>query len=163
MRLAEKKDYIWQMDFSQMLAKLSNKKFPHPYAYLWQKEVAEKAIERYRRFLYIQVKYKEDFKFIPPTLEIDEIWHSHILETRRYHQDCQILFGEYFHHYPYFGLDNPEKPGADFKTLGKAFAITQKLFFIEFNEVLTEPKIDTIFKELGLSSLSEVELREKLF
>lgn len=163
MNLAEKKAYIWNMDFSQMLEKLINTKFPHPYAYLWEKDAATKAIEKYRKFLFIQAKYRHDFEYIPPTLELDEIWHNHILETKRYHKDCDILFGEYFHHYPYFGLDNPEKPGADFKTLGNALAITSKLFLIEFQELLTEPKIDEVFKELGLKNLSEKEKREKLF
>ena len=39
-----------------------------------------------------------------PNGDIDEIWHMHILDTRAYMADCNALFGEYLHHYPYFGM-----------------------------------------------------------
>jgi hypothetical protein len=32
--------------------------------------------------------------------EIDDIWHQHVLDTRKYHADCQHLFGFYLHHVP---------------------------------------------------------------
>ncbi len=35
---------------------------------------------------------------------MDEVWHAHILDTRRYAADCDCVFGEFIHHYPYFGL-----------------------------------------------------------
>ena len=39
-----------------------------------------------------------------PTLDIDEMWHTHILDTQKYMADCATLFGRYIHHYPFMGL-----------------------------------------------------------
>lgn len=61
-------------------------------------------------------------------LEVDEIWHHHILDTRQYFRDCLQIFGYYFHHYPYFGIrGEPDKQNLDL-----AFDVTQELHEIEF-------------------------------
>jgi hypothetical protein len=151
MNLEEKKDYIMKMDFSMLIKKLSNDKLPHPYQYLWQRQDVLDAVERYRKYLFILVKYQNDYPTIPPTYEIDEIWHNHILETKRYQQDCEALFGHYLHHYPYYGLDNPAHLGVDFKTMHKGFQLTKTLFLVEFQEVLQEPKRDEILEFLGMA------------
>jgi hypothetical protein len=39
-----------------------------------------------------------------PSQDIDRVWHHHILDTMKYAQDCQMLFGYFLHHFPYFGL-----------------------------------------------------------
>lgn len=56
------------------------------------------AIEDYQRFLVLRVLYPD--KRIRPTTGTDALWHAHILDTRRYHADCQAIFGEYLHHDP---------------------------------------------------------------
>ena len=56
----------------------------------------------YRRFLHLHLLYPG--LEIVPTKLIDEVWHQHILDTRAYAKDCQELFGEFLHHYPYFGM-----------------------------------------------------------
>lgn len=43
-----------------------------------------------------------------PTRLIDTVWHHHILDTEKYIEDCQRLFGRYVHHYPYSGLFGEE-------------------------------------------------------
>jgi|GEM_PF-1353136 len=59
-----------------------------------------------------------------PTVEIDEMWHAHILDTYKYMEDCQRIFGHYLHHFPYLGLRGEEdKADADEK-----FAATRARF-----------------------------------
>ncbi len=137
-----KKHYIEQLDFSKMINKLINQSIPNPYnSYQWERVALEQAVNRYKKYLFILVKYKNDYDMLPPTLEIDEIWHHHILDTQKYMDDCQFLYGQYLHHYPYFGL---EEQGTNYKVIYEALQRTRKLFFLEFNEELIEPKQDEI-------------------
>ncbi len=32
--------------------------------------------------------------------EIDLFWHEHILDTKKYKQDCEMVFGRFLHHVP---------------------------------------------------------------
>lgn len=87
------------------------------------------AIEKwYKRFLILNFLYPE--KKIVPTKEIDEFWHTHILDTHKYIDDCQLLFGEYLHHFPYFG----ERGANDENNLKASFLETLALFELNFNE-----------------------------
>jgi hypothetical protein len=61
---------------------------------------------------------------------MDAVWHQHILDTRDYHVDSQAVFGEYFHHYPYFGMNGPQ----DAQNLLNAFAETKALYARTFGE-----------------------------
>jgi hypothetical protein len=60
----------------------------------------------YRRFLHLHLQYPS--LEIVPTKLIDEVWHQHILDTRAYAKDCEDMFGEFLHHYPYFGMRGEE-------------------------------------------------------
>ncbi len=101
----------------------------HYLGYKWLKKDAALACKLYRNFLCLNVKYKET-NILVPSEEIDEIWHNHILETKKYAEDCMHIFGSYFHHYPYLGFDDETTR----KDLNKAFANSQKLYFQEFGE-----------------------------
>jgi len=68
----------------------------------WSLQRAEKAVENYKRYMAI-TKALGGVQLVPNG-DIDEIWHMHILDTRAYMRDCDALFGEYLHHYPYFGM-----------------------------------------------------------
>ena len=72
----------------------------------WNLERAEKAILDYQRYMAV-TKALGGIQLVP-NAGIDEIWHMHILDTRAYMQDCDALFGEYLHHYPYFGMLSEE-------------------------------------------------------
>ena len=65
----------------------------------------------------------------PGAKDIDEFWHQHILDTKKYRDDCKKIFGEYFDHYPYFGID--EK--SNYTDLENAFTKMQELYAKEFN------------------------------
>jgi hypothetical protein len=49
---------------------------------------------------------------IVPCAIVDEIWHAHILDTLAYHEDCDAIFGEYLHHFPYFGMRGEDDAAA---------------------------------------------------
>lgn len=68
----------------------------------WTEVRAEKAVLNYQRYMAV-TKALGGLQLVP-NADIDEIWHMHILDTRAYATDCEALFGELLHHYPYFGM-----------------------------------------------------------
>lgn len=97
----------------------------------WLKSEVEEAEKLYRNFLFLQFKYPDEK--LPPSEDIDEFWHNHILDTARYRRDCEHIFGHYLDHYPYFGIDG--KSNQD--DLDKAFNRTQELHQQEFGFLIT--------------------------
>ncbi|WNZ27473.1 glycine-rich domain-containing protein-like [Leptolyngbya sp. NK1-12] len=95
----------------------------------WPLAQTTHAIEQYRRFLFLHHRYPT--AQLVPSQEIDQVWHIHILDTAKYRQDCQFLFGRFIDHYPYFGL----RGEADRQAMEHAFAHTQALFEQCFQEV----------------------------
>lgn len=127
-------DYINNMDMSKIEEKLQKK---DPLVSVeWSEQEVCQAIRYYKNFLILNVKYGDQKKIIPPSLEMDEIWHHHILDTRKYITDCNNIFGYYFHHYPYFGTRGED----DKKALDLTFNITQELHLEEFGEYIYEIK-----------------------
>lgn len=80
----------------------------------------------YRKFLALTIRYPE--RKLCPNGPVDEFWHAHILDTQKYAADCEQLFGEMLHHYPYFGMRSAE----DKANLDRAFADTVDLFIRHF-------------------------------
>ena len=89
--------YLHRLDFDPIIKKMVREEG-------WARADAEDCAGLYRNFLLLKLKYGKQYK-IPPTREIDIFWHHHILDTRQYIKDCQAIFGEYLHHYPYAGID----------------------------------------------------------
>ncbi|MBD2121481.1 glycine-rich domain-containing protein-like [Trichocoleus sp. FACHB-262] len=88
----------------------------------WTKLQATRAIARYLGFLYLVGQYPR--LQLVPTQEIDQVWHQHILDTHKYAEDCQHLFGRFIHHFPYLGT----RGEADQQDWQRAYALTQVLF-----------------------------------
>ena len=88
----------------------------------WSREQTTQAISRYLMFLTLIHLYPNR-QFVP-SQEIDCVWHFHIIDTIKYAQDCQMLFGRFIHHFPYFG----SRDAADKKNLERIFEQTQLLF-----------------------------------
>jgi len=88
----------------------------------WTFEQTNRAIRHYSMFLFLINLYPE--RKLVPTKEIDRVWHHHILDTMKYAEDCEMLFGRFIHHFPYFG----KRGKADKNNLHAAFAETQTLF-----------------------------------
>ncbi|HEJ0329401.1 glycine-rich domain-containing protein-like [Serratia marcescens] len=133
MQKAEFQDKTSSLDFTWIIKKLTQKD-PNV-AKLWTKEGVEDAIMQYKNFMFLLYKYhgREDLKLVP-SIEVDEIWHHHILDTRSYARDCSNIYGYFMHHFPYFGMRGDD----DFKDLNACFAKTQEIYFEEFGEYMFE-------------------------
>lgn len=128
--LDESFEHIQRLDFSMIIYKITQ---PDPsIAMLWDEESAIEATRYYKNYLWLLRKYSELHSVIPPSIEIDEIWHHHILDTYQYEKDCLMIFGQFLHHYPYFGMRGEQ----DKIDLHNQFEITQQLHFKEFGEYI---------------------------
>ncbi|MCY4543284.1 MAG: hypothetical protein OXB95_12980 [Rhodobacteraceae bacterium] len=112
-------DKVAKLDFSMLKGKLGIEKN-------WSPEHQTEVEDLYRRFLALNMVYRE--QKICPTGPIDDFWHAHILDTRAYERDCNELFGEYLHHFPYFGMRGPD----DRAELETAFENSRSLFISHF-------------------------------
>jgi hypothetical protein len=94
----------------------------------WSREYVDQMAIEYKRFLTLSVKYPEET--IAPSKDIDKFWHGHILDTMKYAEDCQNVFGYFLHHFPYFGMRGEE----DAANLAEAGKTTNRLYENEFGE-----------------------------
>ena len=65
----------------------------------WSMEQTSQAIVNYKRFLLEH--YLEPDTDLRPSKLVDQVWHVHILDTQKYLEDCNWLFGYLVHHFPY--------------------------------------------------------------
>ena len=119
--------YFAGLDCSFIHLKLTSAHYELPY---WPESLAKHCVELYRRFLWLHHQYPQE-KLVP-TRDIDECWHIHILNTKQYAQDCETLFGHYFHHQPADPANETE-----IENLQQQFERTQQLYLTEFGEELT--------------------------
>jgi len=68
----------------------------------WEIEKVDRITLDYRCFL--QAVRNAPDELLAPSKDVDLFWHHHILDTRKYIEDCQNLFGKYIHHFPYSGI-----------------------------------------------------------
>lgn len=73
--------------FSDRLAKENN----------WTKEFAKKAIFEYKKFVFLA---KHAGHPVTPSLEVDEVWHLHLIYTRSYWDDMCKAIDFQLHHGP---------------------------------------------------------------
>lgn len=88
----------------------------------WSVEKLDDVEKQYKGFLHVCKNYPQ--LDVMPTQNIDEFWHTHILDTEKYMEDCNNIFGHYLHHYPYVGMTGPE----DEERANKVFEITKAIF-----------------------------------
>lgn len=116
---------IQGLDFTDLTEKMCQ---PNKFAAaIWEKGAAIRASKLYKNWLWLIRKFAAEYFPLPPSLEIDEIWHRHIFETNRYVWDCKAIFGVFLHHNPY------PKEDTDMK---KGFENTKLLYKQEFGEDL---------------------------
>ncbi|MDP3793516.1 MAG: hypothetical protein Q8R07_02060 [Candidatus Uhrbacteria bacterium] len=112
-----------RLDLEPIIFKLTHSGEGHG----WTREKAERIAPIYKRFLFLTVTAGEP---IVPTLDIDDFWHAHILDTRKYMADCDKIFGFYLHHFPYFGL----RGDIDAANLRHAAERTRTLYLEHYGE-----------------------------
>jgi hypothetical protein len=112
-------DRVSQLDFTMLKRKMIEEQN-------WTSEFCDEVESLYRRFLALNARYPD--RKICPTGPIDAFWHAHILDTRAYVRDCGVVFGEYLHHFPYFGMRGPDDRAA----LENAFRESVEMFIAHF-------------------------------
>jgi hypothetical protein len=80
----------------------------------------------YRRFLAMHLAHP-DAEVVPCKI-VDEMWHQHILDTIAYRADCDVIFGEFLDHFPYFGMRGDE----DAQALSDAYGDTLEIYERDF-------------------------------
>ena len=131
------RDNISNLDLNPLLWKLRR-----THNQLTNEELSMIATE-YRRFLILCKKYP-DYKF-SPTRNMDKLWHEHILDTKNYFEDCDLVFGKYLHHRPFFGPYSGEKLWHE---MDANHNLLNELYLAEFGEP-TKDDCD-IFIEIGM-------------
>ena len=82
--------------FSPLLTKVSLKNG-------WDKDYADLVLDEYVKFFYLASLPTR--VHLVPSQPVDELWHQHILTTRKYQEDCERLVGKFVHHNPSFTSD----------------------------------------------------------
>jgi hypothetical protein len=88
---------IAALDFSAIKAKLMHKAGEG-----WSLERSNAVEREYRRFLLLMKLFPHEQT--APLVDVDTFWHYHILDTMKYAEDCEQVFGYFLHHYPYVGM-----------------------------------------------------------
>jgi hypothetical protein len=73
----------------------------------WTVSQSHEAAVHYRRFLYLLAAHPREM-ITPWSADLDLLWHEHILDTRRYGEDCRRIFGRFIHHDPHVA-DDPDR------------------------------------------------------
>ncbi len=94
----------------------------------WSSEQCDTSEKEYKRFLALKRAYPG--VEIVPNRVVDSFWHQHILDTMKYAEDCEQVFGYFVHHYPYFGMNGEQ----DYQDLCDAFEETKALYERHFGE-----------------------------
>jgi hypothetical protein len=74
----------------------------------WTREYADSIETAYKTYLTMLAKYPEHAEDIMLAKDVDEFWHTHILQTLKYADDCQKVFGAFLHHDPHIGPRTPQ-------------------------------------------------------
>ena len=98
---AEARQWIREnLDLEPILVKAMDAEEDHG----WTLDFARRVAEEYRRFLVLCLEHQDAHHLIVPSKPVNKFWHLHILDTRKYMEDCQYCFGFSLHHFPYFGM-----------------------------------------------------------
>lgn len=109
------------MDLSFLIAKLHDSEFGPG----WSESQSRVAINRFKKFFFLVGTSNGG---LVPTKEIDWVWHSFVLHTRRYHDVCMTYFGRFIHHNP---GDSEE---ASTQYFSDKFKETGQIYFNRFGE-----------------------------
>ena len=105
---------------------LTKQKLLEPEYANWTNERIEEAEKNYKRYLSV-TKALNGYQLVPNG-DVDRFWHEHILDTRRYAEDCSKLFGGFLHHYPFFGMRDDADNSTWIETSTKSTNFWNNLF-----------------------------------
>ena len=94
----------------------------------WTRPYADSIEIAYKNYLTMLAKYQEDAEDIILSEDVDEFWHTHILQTTKYANDCERVFGNFLHHEPHVG----EVTSEDIELKERQAEKTRQLYEREF-------------------------------
>jgi hypothetical protein len=106
---------IDDLDLTTVKAKLKSKKGR---VWKWRNDL-DKLEKEYKQFLYL-IAANPGETVVPWSEPMDDLWHEHILDTQKYHDDCMKIFGKYIHHNPHLPIGSASQK--------KAFKKTQEMY-----------------------------------
>jgi hypothetical protein len=115
---------IQALDLEQVKLRLTDAKLGEG----WTHAYANSIEAAYKNYLVMLVKHQDDAQDILLAEDVDEFWHTHILQTMKYTDDCATLFGKYLHHAPHVG----EVTAADLERRAALAEKTRSLYQKEF-------------------------------
>ena len=60
----------------------------------WSAARANDVLAAYQQFLELKINTADfDASILSPPLLVDEMWHLHVLDTKRYKRDCETMVG----------------------------------------------------------------------
>jgi len=132
------KEFVSQAKIDEVMAVVNSLNFEQMdnkliKTYGWSERDISLINKTYKEWLVISACYPD--APLVPTMKLDEYWHMHILDTKKYMEDCQLLFGSYMHHHPYFGESDSDY--AD-----KCFSFTKELFKKHFKNNMSNNSAD---------------------
>ena len=110
---------------------------------------SQKVLEEYKKFLIIKAIAKDfNATICSPSFKIDEMWHLHVLDTKRYFDAMRILFDgdkdSYIHHDVDGGLDIDQRQ--------QRYAYTYNQYKVIFNQTPNEKYWEPIFEKKAVKS-----------
>jgi hypothetical protein len=77
------------------------RKFKTKKGWWWRTRSSARHVEdQYRRFLFLVISNPGE-TVVPWSRDLDDFWHEHILNTAKYANDCNAIFGGFIHHDPH--------------------------------------------------------------
>jgi hypothetical protein len=98
--------------------------------YGWSDDVAKIAVDLYMSHLRLCYKYADRF-IAALDRNADVLWHHHIVDTIRYRDDCNRIFGTFLNHVPFYGDPTKEED--------ESFDQTIQLYEKEFGKRPPDP------------------------
>jgi hypothetical protein len=108
------KSYIDGLEFAQLITRFLTQSPDHG-GLGWDAKEAKVAALRYKKWLYLKRKFYDEL--VPPPWDVHFFWQGHLKDSLAYLRDTSAIFGQYLHHFPFFGLQN----AADRKRRREAF------------------------------------------
>lgn len=87
---------ILAIDLSGVKAKMRYRK---GWWWCWRNDL-DKIENEYREFLYL-IATNPGKTVVPWSQPLDDFWHEHILDTRKYRKDCEAVIGRFVEHNPH--------------------------------------------------------------
>lgn len=119
------------LDLEPVVYKLMH---PEPGADALSLAQADRDVAMYRYFW--KLCLLEPGATLVPSRELDNVWHTHMLDTAKYRADCDWVFGSFLDHFPYFGFRGVD----DRLAWQQGFVSTRQLFRDHFGiDIVGQP------------------------